>query len=255
VDVVISYLHTKNNGEELRYALRSIHRNVLWPRKVWVVGDREDWFSDELGFLQVNQLPKGIPHRRVRDGAHKVLTWGELPDAAPFFVWWYDDVYAMKPTELSDIFPAPSAGRVTQEAVDNWKVLQPWRHWKKDTFKAILKQGITPWDMTTHLPQMFNVVLLKAVTEEYPLIDGNLPQLTYAADLHFNTGTTPPPISDGLRFRVHLKKEMPTLEEAMSCKIMCPMNGLWYKKDFRNLVKGVFPDPSPYEKVEEVIAA
>lgn len=255
IDVVITYLgRTKSGGEELRYALRGIHENVPWARKVWVVGDAEPWFSDKLNHLQVDQLPRGTPHRRCQDGIHKVLSWIEHPDSTAMFVWWYDDIYAVNPLEITDIFPNPSMGSIDSDNVDRWVVFRPWKRWKRETFMALAKQGIPIWDMTTHLPQVFITSLLKKVVEEYPPVDGNLPQVVYGSDLHFNTGTKPPPISDGLRIRSALTDKAPTVEEASAVKLLCPSNGCWDDEAHRKLVRTLLPNPCPYEKVEEVAA-
>ena len=60
ITVVIPYCKEFAQGRGLLFALRSWQHNVRFGINIVVIGDREDWFSDEITFIE---------HERISDNA------------------------------------------------------------------------------------------------------------------------------------------------------------------------------------------
>lgn len=93
-DVVIPYIHTQDCGMELRYSLRSLKNITNFSGKVWVIGDRELWFSPKINYINVPM----IKHKPYYDQVNKMLSIiNELPSD---FIASQDDLYITSPTEI-----------------------------------------------------------------------------------------------------------------------------------------------------------
>ena len=99
VTVVIPYCKEFAQGKELLFALRSWQKNVRFGINVVVIGDREDWFSEEITFIE---------HNRVSDNAQvdtlaKLKVAMESPEVTGRFIWTNDDIYVMNPIDLAHV--------------------------------------------------------------------------------------------------------------------------------------------------------
>lgn len=94
--VLITYKKTHDNGQELRYVLRSLSNIKNWSGEVFVVGAKEKWFKN------ITHIPcPRQSHDRYLDVGYKIetaLNCKELPDD---FILLMDDVYTTEPTEVN----------------------------------------------------------------------------------------------------------------------------------------------------------
>jgi len=110
--VLIPYLASAAAGGELKHALRTWEKNYQGDFRVVVVGDREDWFSDEITHLPLDvhlvdedcgcNEPKKVRNPQA-DVAYKLLyaiTSGEVDGQ---FILTNDDIFLLGPTTLSDL--------------------------------------------------------------------------------------------------------------------------------------------------------
>ena len=88
--VVIPYVHTNDDGAELRYTLRSLKNIKNWNGEVYVIGDKERWFKDIIYIRQKRQW--GRPYDDVINKLKQV----PVDD----YILMMDDVYITKPTEV-----------------------------------------------------------------------------------------------------------------------------------------------------------
>lgn len=88
-DVLIPY-RSSDGGAELRYALRSIAKN-LPHGKVYIVGDSEPWFSDELV-----HVPK-MQYVYAFNDAEMNIRKGIKSELSEDFYFFNDDFYVLKP--------------------------------------------------------------------------------------------------------------------------------------------------------------
>jgi len=94
MDVVYVY-KSRGDSRELRYSLRSL-KNVKHDR-VFIVGDREDWFKDIVH----------IPHKTNQTPFIDVLCKVEkacLSDVSDDFIMMNDDFYITEPTEIEPLY-------------------------------------------------------------------------------------------------------------------------------------------------------
>ena len=91
-DVVIPYRTPSNfSEEELRYALRSISKNFLSLRNLYIIGDCPNWVKEVI-HIPTNQYYSKVDN--VRGAYHLAVG---LPGLSEDFVIWHDDVYLLEP--------------------------------------------------------------------------------------------------------------------------------------------------------------
>lgn len=97
--VVIPYLKSAAQGEELLYAVRSIAKNFTEEFQLVIIGDKEDWFGEEI--LYIDHACIGAdPQADVIDKMQEIL----MDKRIGFdFVWSNDDIYFVGQTSLDDI--------------------------------------------------------------------------------------------------------------------------------------------------------
>lgn len=145
--VVFPYFKEMAQGKELLYAMRSIGLNLREDFKVVVIGDSEDWFSDEVIHIaadrvsenpQVDTLYKlmlAIGDERVSDG----------------FIWANDDIYTVSPTLLADIQVLTAQGKLAY-LPNSTKVYEVNRN---KTVELLKKLGLKDHNYDTHTPFYF----------------------------------------------------------------------------------------------------
>lgn len=85
--VVIPYIRTRDNGQELRYSLRSLANLTNCNGQVYIIGDSERWFSSSITH---------IPHKRVygRPYFDQVVKMLSVIDTLPEkFIASQDDIF------------------------------------------------------------------------------------------------------------------------------------------------------------------
>lgn len=141
-DVVYVY-KKENSGEELRYSMRSLKNITNFSGRVYVVGDKEDWFSDE-----VTHIPARRRQGRVLDGANKWKIACETEDISSSFIAMHDDIYITEKTRVKPL-NAGSALTVDRNKYHNKLVL--------NTGKWLKEKGINnPLSYSLHAPMIMN---------------------------------------------------------------------------------------------------
>lgn len=155
--VVIPYAKEFAQGKELMYVLRSIFANARFPGKIIIIGDKEDWFSEEVTV---------IPHTRISDNPQidtierlKVAIDSEL--VTDKFIWTNDDIYFVSPVLLADIEVLKVKGILTPESFNG-----TYRENMARTIE-LLGGGEIP-DFETHTPVLFEKEKLITLFEKYP---------------------------------------------------------------------------------------
>ncbi|WP_321519989.1 hypothetical protein [uncultured Bacteroides sp.] len=157
ITVVIPYAKELAQGKELLFALRSICVNSHFPGKIVIIGDREDWFSDEVTV---------IPHTRVSDNPQidtieklKIAIDSEL--VSDKFIWSNDDIYFISPVLLADIEVLKIKGILTPSSFSG--------AYRDNMIRTIdlLGGGEVP-DFETHTPVIFEKEKLITLFEKFP---------------------------------------------------------------------------------------
>lgn len=163
LDIVYPY-KTDGIGEELRYSLRSL-KNI--PHKnVWVVGDKEDWFSDEIRYVRfdIESSIGKTKYSNVNTALIALSIWDEKEysgrdNLTQDYILFNDDFFVMQ--KLGNQIPRMYHGTL----YDKLNELQsnPWTKTNKiyidelrsalETLKS-LNKPILNYEL--HLPMVFN---------------------------------------------------------------------------------------------------
>src|SRR5688572_25487619 len=95
MNIFLPYKHT--NGEELRFALRSIEKNLSGYRDVYLITDKcPEWYNGKFILY-----PDPYPDVRGRRQFNIISKLFQVPEEK--FVMWNDDHYLLKPLHVNEI--------------------------------------------------------------------------------------------------------------------------------------------------------
>lgn len=141
--IVLPYIHTPDNGKELRYMLRSLKNLVGFDGEVMIVGDREKWFQN------IQHIPcRRLSKKPYLDQAMKMkLACDYAPET---FIAMQDDIYFTEPVEAGAYY----IGELTDEFTSIHK------RSKKYTKDMLLDMGLGIRDFEAHAPILVERVRL-----------------------------------------------------------------------------------------------
>lgn len=145
--VVFPYCKEFAQGKELLYALRSWYKNCCFQANFVVIGDKEDWFSEEICFIE---CPRVSDNPSV-DTYHKLKVALESDKVTDNFVWTNDDIYVLQPIDLSHIQLPKVIG-----LLDISKYRGFYRENMQRTIDCLKQLGAACQNYGTHTPVMFN---------------------------------------------------------------------------------------------------
>lgn len=243
VTVVIPYCKEFAQGKELLFALRSWQKNVRFGINVVVIGDREDWFSEEITFIE---------HRRTSDNAQvdvlaKLKIAVESPEVTGRFILTNDDIYVMNPIDLAHV-TLPKVTGILEP--DKFKGL--YGDNLKRT-KALLEKNHLPcMNYGTHTPMLLDKGYLTAMFERFPELEegGYLLSSVYFNALPY---PTQPVYLDWPTDQVLLPVVSPSPDEKkvldlLSRKVFMNNAVSGYSPWLEDFLGKVFPEPSDFEE-------
>lgn len=243
VTVVIPYCKEFAQGKELLFALRSWQKNVRFGINVVVIGDREDWFSEEITFIE---------HRRTSDNAQidvlaKLKVAIESPEVTERFILTNDDIYVMNPIDLAHVALPKVTGILDP---DKFKGL--YGDNLKRT-KALLEKNHLPcMNYGTHTPMLFEKGLLTAMFERFPELEegGYLLSSVYFNALPYPTQPVylDWPTDQVLLPVVSQKPDEKKVLDLLSRKVFMNNAVSGYSPWLENFLGKVFPEPSDFEE-------
>lgn len=145
--VVFPYCKEFAQGKELLYALRSWYKNCCFQANFVVIGDKEDWFSEEICFIE---CPRVSDNPSV-DTYHKLKVALESDKVTDDFVWTNDDIYVLQSIDLSHIQLPKVLG-----PLDTSKYKGFYRENMQRTIDCLKQLGAACLNYGTHTPVMFN---------------------------------------------------------------------------------------------------
>lgn len=93
MDIVIPYRKDILDGLELKYALRSIEKNLLGWDDIILIGDRPGWYTGE-------HIPASDTPGRKEYNIYQKLLIACAEDISEDFIMWNDDHYMLKLSEI-----------------------------------------------------------------------------------------------------------------------------------------------------------
>jgi len=186
--LVIPYLKSEAAGDELKYALRNWDAKFKGDLRVVVIGDREDWFSDEIVHIphEVHLIdedcgcdnPKKVRNPQA-DVAHKLLTAIASGDVTGDFILTNDDIFILGETTLADLAYLRVAGKLETGAGKSGGI---YHQNATRTAQLLREKGRPTFRYGTHTPVVLNAGLLAEVIKEYNATERG----TLLTSLYFN---------------------------------------------------------------------
>jgi len=159
VCVCIPFLQAAAQGNELKYALRSMQKNFREDFTVVIIGDRPDWLSNAALHIEHNCMSKN-PQVDVIDKIKNILVTEEVSDK---FVWTNDDIYFVSPVSLADIETLKIVGELKEMP----KVATVYSANREKTIALLEKARLPTRNFATHLPIVFEKEKVLQLFEEF----------------------------------------------------------------------------------------
>ena len=141
---VYVYKRTSDKGQELKYSIRSLENVKNWNGEVFVCGDRESWFSDEIKLIDTF-VRSHIKHKDVGNKRMAIVKDKRVPDD---FIYMNDDFICISPVEIKPLHQ----GEMPHDSGTNH-----WQKMKRKTKAYLIEQGIeNPLDYDIHVPIILN---------------------------------------------------------------------------------------------------
>lgn len=176
--VVIPYCKEFAQGRELLFALRSWYEKTCFPANLVIIGDREDWFGEEIFFIE---------HQRTSDNPQidtmeKLKLAIESPEVTERFIWTNDDIYLVNRVSLAHIEIPKVLGDLNPK-----KFKGVYAENMSRTIMLLDKFGLPKLNYGTHTPVIFEKFKLMEMLERFPEAESGV----LFSSLYFNSQAFP----------------------------------------------------------------
>lgn len=239
--VVIPYCKEFAQGKELLYALRSWFNNACFPANLVIIGDREDWFDEEVTVIE---------HQRISDNAQidtmaKLKLAVESLDVTERFIWTNDDIYLVNRVSLAHVEIPKVLGALSPD-----KFSGMYAESMRNTIKLLDKYELPKLNYGTHTPVLFEKTKLKEMWERFPEAESG----ALISSLYFNSQSIPahPVLLDWQTdpFLLPIVSKHPDerkAEEILKRKVFLNNAVSGYSSWLENFLERMFPEPSDFE--------
>lgn len=247
VDVVIPFIEGPRNSVELRYALRSIAKNLRGDVVVWLYGDQPEWVQG-VNHIPVVREPKER-YAKFFNQNQKIEFACLNPEIEYRFIYTYDDIYFLKPIGL-DVLNRPRALEDMNGIPEKHWFLRSnagrfWKQCMKETLQCLRYEGLPLYNYETHLPRVYNKEMALAILKKY----NSREHAFQFATMYFNNYVTDPELLKANKFfKLGIYhpvgfKEMLSLAEKSEV-----MNVAKATDDSLRVLEVLFPEKSGYER-------
>jgi len=245
VHVVIPFVEGPQKSIELRYALRSIEKNLKCEEKViWLYGEAPTWIRN-VQHIPVHRNSRFM-YSKFFDQLWKIELASRNLQIDTEFLYTYDDLYFMKPVTVDELRKPRALTDMAKEK--EWFVHsdagQNWISCMIQTLELLMAEGLPIYNYETHLPRVYNQQLALSVLERYD----SMHRAFQFATMYFNYYEAAPILlKDELNFKLgiyHPIEFAELFDFARRCTIM---NVATAYEDSLRLLKMYFPDKSIYE--------
>lgn len=229
LDIVYPNVQKFVQWEELRYSLRSLAKNLVnVPFRVWIVGDKPDWVSDQVNFIPVPYSGK----TRCIDILYKHQAVIEHPDIGEEYIWMNDDIYLVNPVQYADLCLNVAINNLSQSKGK----FNPQTVWGRDvlhTLDVLKKYKLPTWNYAAHIPHRHEKSKVSTLIQQFNMMEDplemNILYYNYwfrdfypyidSLELTNNQGfciNRPDPNTQNLENQLRVKKYMNNSEAGMS---------------------------------------
>lgn len=241
-DVVYFYVAAPARGEELRISLRSLEKHFVGTPRVWVVGDRPEWYQGNH-----------IPHERVPPCSHRprfdhaAKLWKVLRERriADEFLWMMDDIYFLLPMTIEELRTPVMQGRFHKGKLKTLNPQDDWQRAKYLTWERLAQDGYPVDDAATHTPRVFEKPKVRRMLKEYRL-DKN----PYVFDLLYANlfATVLPKPSRSILHRDPGTGAADAIRDRLKSALILNHPDEGYTPAMEEVLYELFPEPSRYER-------
>ena len=157
---------SKSGNLELRFALRSIERNLRGFRKIWIVSSAPPSGFGEIGFIR---CPDDRPRKQmnIHRAIAAALRHREIADEV---IFWADDNVLLAPLDVRELPVAVrSDGLLGFPGGDDARV---WHRSLRQTGEALRAKGLPALNYEAHTPVRFNREKYLALENEFDFESG-----------------------------------------------------------------------------------
>lgn len=176
--VVIPYCKEFAQGKELLFALRSWYNNALFPANLVIIGDREDWFGEEVTVIE-HQRTSDNPHIDIMEKLKLAIESSEVTER---FIWTNDDIYLVNRVSLAHIEIPKVLGELNPSQFKGVYANNMSR-----TVMLLDKIGLPKLNYGTHTPVLFEKSKLMEMLERFPEAESGV----LFSSLYFNSQAFP----------------------------------------------------------------
>jgi hypothetical protein len=248
IDIIYPNVEKFVQWDEMKYSLRSVEKNLVDVEfRVWIVGDRPEWLSDEANFIEV---PCSGKTTRL-DQALKRIAVDNHREINEVYFWMNDDIYFINPVTYADLC-IPKILEDLKGRINKYNPQTQWGRDMIDTFNRLKVEQLPTLNYAIHLPYMYEKTKSKELfrlfeLEKNPYVFENLYyNLFYPHLIPFTLGleetnnllfcvNRPNPNWDILGRQLKAKKFMNNSEAGMTDR-------------FKTLLQSLFPEKSRFEK-------
>lgn len=175
IDIIYPNVNKFVQWEEMKYSLRSLEKNLIDVEfRIWVVGDKPEWMSDEARFIEV---PCSGRTTRI-DQAKKRIAVDHHPEINEVYFWMNDDIYFINPVTYADL----CIPKVLNDLKKATSLLDPQTQWGLDmmaTYRRLKAENLPTLNYAAHLPYRYEKTKSKELfrlfkLEENPFVFENL---------------------------------------------------------------------------------
>ena len=224
------YICRQGDNEELRYSIRSAVKH-LTHNNVWLIGNKPDWYYGN--FVEIpDEMTK---FDNIRECISAIPEIGAISDD---FVLMNDDFFFLMDIGIMPVYH----GGLLEDKINRYVAMGSRRYAAllTRTYKNLIRQGIeVPLDYDLHVPMPMNKEKLRASRKKAYFQRsgyGNIHQIggqLIPTDVKSYSDRSPL-ASNSYDF---MNGDMPFVSTEDGS----------FEKVYNNLLKDMFPDPSPYE--------
>lgn len=240
--VVIPYCKEFAQGRELLFALRSWYEKTFFPANLVIIGDREDWFGEEI-FVIEHQRTSDNPQI---DTMEKLKLAIESPEVTERFIWANDDIYLVNRVALAHIEIPKVLGELKPE-----KFKGTYAENMSRTVMLLDKFGLPKLNYGTHTPVLFEKFKLVEMLERFPEAESGV----LFSSLYFNSQAFPayPIVLDWEtdQFLLPVISQKPNEERAIELlqrKVFLNNTVSGHSAWLEKFLEQMFPEPSIFEE-------
>lgn len=240
--VVIPYCKEFAQGRELLFALRSWYEKTCFPANLVIIGDREDWFGEEI-FVIEHQRTSDNPQI---DTMEKLKLAIESPEVTERFIWTNDDIYLVNRVSLAHIEIPKVLGELNPE-----KFKGTYAENMSRTVMLLDKSGLPKLNYGTHTPVLFEKFRLKDMLVHFPEAESGV----LFSSLYFNFQPFPayPVVLDWEtdQFLLPIVSRNPNEQKAkelLQKKVFLNNTVSGHSAWLEKFLEQMFPEPSIFEE-------